>query len=110
MPGDARPAYQRLAEDLRAEIRAGRLQPDDKVPSVRQLAEKYGVAQMTATHALRLLQSEGLTYTIVGRGSFVHPSAGAVVNPPNDPLTALRERVEGLEKRVEALELRQDSE
>ena len=104
MPGDARPAYQRLAEDLRAEIRTGKLRPNDRVPSVRQLAEKYGVAQMTATHALRVLQSEGLTYTVVGRGSFVHPSVSEAVTPASDPLTALTERVQELEGRVEALE------
>jgi DNA-binding transcriptional MocR family regulator len=39
------------------------------------MAETYGVASMTAQRALRELQHRGLTYAVVGKGTFVHPLA-----------------------------------
>ncbi|MDG4797816.1 GntR family transcriptional regulator [Micromonospora sp. WMMD1082] len=39
------------------------------------MADTYGVASMTAQRALRELQHRGLTYAVVGKGTFVHPQA-----------------------------------
>lgn len=101
---DTRPTYQRLADDLRTDIRSGKLGPGQKLPSVRKLAEQYGVAQMTATSAVRALHTEGLIYTISGRGTFVRETL-----PPStrhDPIGTLADRVERLEERVRKLESR----
>ena len=70
-PDDSRPAYQRIADDLRAAIASESLRPGDKVPSERELAGRYGTAHMTARQALGLLKDEGLIATRQGRGSFV---------------------------------------
>jgi len=43
--------------------------------SARQLACRYGVSVMTAQRALGELQRQHLTFSIVGRGTFVHPGA-----------------------------------
>ena len=45
------------------------------LPIARKMAETYGVASMTAQRALRELQQRGLTYAVVGKGTFVHPLA-----------------------------------
>lgn len=70
-PPDRRPTYQRIADDLRAEIDSGSLRPGDKIPSERELARRYGTAHMTARQAIGLLKDEGLITTQQGLGSFV---------------------------------------
>jgi DNA-binding GntR family transcriptional regulator len=68
---DRRPPYQHAADAIRKEIRAGRLKPGEQLPSLRELQERFGIANMTMRAALNLLREEGLIYTIQGRGSFV---------------------------------------
>ncbi|WFB08344.1 winged helix-turn-helix domain-containing protein [Streptomyces sp. LX-29] len=68
---DSRPPYQQAADALRAEIKAGKIRPGEQLPSHRELQERFGVANMTARSALRVLRDEGLIYTVQGRGSYV---------------------------------------
>ncbi|MGW5692340.1 GntR family transcriptional regulator [Streptomyces asiaticus] len=68
---DARPPYQQAAEAIRSEIKAGKLKPGEQLPSHRELQERFGIANMTARSALRVLREEGLIYTVQGRGSYV---------------------------------------
>src|SRR5947207_13248689 len=62
-----------IADDLRNEIESGELAPGAKLPSERELAEKYGTARNTAREAVRLLTGAGLVIAEHGRGSFVRP-------------------------------------
>jgi GntR family transcriptional regulator len=62
-----------MADDLRNKIESGELGPGDKLPSERELAEKYGTARNTAREAVRLLTEAGLVVAEHGRGSFVRP-------------------------------------
>ncbi|MEZ7002073.1 GntR family transcriptional regulator [Streptomyces sp. AD55] len=68
---DSRPPYVQVADYLRRQIQSGELGPGDKVPSSRELQEKFGLASATVQNAFRLLKSEGLIYSVQGRGSFV---------------------------------------
>ncbi|MFE9836019.1 GntR family transcriptional regulator [Streptomyces sp. NPDC005551] len=68
---DRRPPYQHAADELRRDILQGRIKPGEQMPSIRELQERFGVANMTARSALNVLRDEGLIYTIHGRGSFV---------------------------------------
>jgi DNA-binding transcriptional regulator YhcF (GntR family) len=72
-PNDPRSPYLQVAEVLRQEIRAGKYQ-DERLPSYRELEERFGVANMTARSALRVLREENVVYTVPGRGSFVTKS------------------------------------
>lgn len=74
-PDDKRALYQRVVDDLRDQIRSGAIPLDARVPSANELADKYGIAPMTAQRALRELQNEGLIFAIQGKGSFVRPDA-----------------------------------
>jgi GntR family transcriptional regulator len=65
------PPSRRIAEDLRAAIKAGHLTPGEKLPSERTLAERYGAARNTAREAIRLLAEEGLVTVRHGSGVFV---------------------------------------
>jgi len=68
---DSQAPYLQVAEELRQAIQRGSLKSGDRLPSIRELRERYGVASMTVQNALRLLRSEGLVYAVPGRGSFV---------------------------------------
>jgi DNA-binding transcriptional regulator YhcF (GntR family) len=72
---DKRALFVRVVDDIVDQIRTRRLQGGDVLPTARKMAETYGVASMTAQRALRELQQRGLTYAVVGRGTFVHPLA-----------------------------------
>jgi DNA-binding FadR family transcriptional regulator len=73
------PAYQILADELRAEITSGRLRPGERLPPEPELGIRTGVSRSTVREALRLLASQNLIVTTRGvtGGSFVaHPDTG----------------------------------
>ncbi len=49
----------------------GSLKPGNRLPSERVLAERYGVARMTARRAVDGLVAKGLAYRVQGHGTFV---------------------------------------
>jgi DNA-binding GntR family transcriptional regulator len=73
---DPRPAYEQIADDLRAAIKEGRLQPGDRLPTEREHAGRYGVAVGTYRQALSLLREEGWLAT--------HKRHGTVVLRPDE--------------------------
>jgi GntR family transcriptional regulator len=68
---DPRPAYQRVAEDLRRAIATGTYQPGDQLPTLAELTARYGIAVMTARDAIRQLTAEGLVVSRQGKGAYV---------------------------------------
>lgn len=70
-PNDPRPPYQQVAHALRAAILTRTFQPGDKLPSLNELSERYGVARMTVQQAMRVLRDEGLIVSRQGSGVFV---------------------------------------
>lgn len=63
--------YRQVAAVLRREIETGALPLGARVPSVRTLAEREGVAKVTANRALAMLADEGLIEARRGVGSVV---------------------------------------
>ncbi|MEV6349875.1 FadR/GntR family transcriptional regulator [Actinoplanes sp. NPDC051851] len=77
------PAYQQLADELRADITSGRLRPGERLPPEPELCVKIGVSRSTVREALRLLASQHLIVTTRGvtGGSFVaHPDASQLAD------------------------------
>src|SRR5215204_2198974 len=70
-PDDPRPPYQQVANAIRAAIAARTFKPGDKLPSLNELSERYGVARMTVQQAMRVLRDEGLIVSRQGSGVFV---------------------------------------
>jgi DNA-binding GntR family transcriptional regulator len=70
-PREALPPYQRIAADIEADIRAGRLARGAAVPSLSRLAQEYGVARNTVVRAMNLLKEKGLIETVQEWGTFV---------------------------------------
>lgn len=65
------PLYKQIQQDIRRLIAIGRLREGDRVPSEKELAEKYRVSQITSKNALLGLMEEGLLVRVQGKGTFV---------------------------------------
>ena len=65
------PFYYQLREILRGEIIAGRWAVNSKLPSERELCDRYGVSRPTVREAIEALINEGLLRSEKGRGTFV---------------------------------------
>ena len=70
-PDDPRAPFRQIADDLRALIASGALAPGSRLPSARQMMDRYDVASQTVQSAIRVLRSEGIVRSIQGRGTFV---------------------------------------
>ncbi|QFG26516.1 GntR family transcriptional regulator [Actinomadura sp. WMMB 499] len=67
----ARPMYERVAADLRAQIESGALPDGTALPSEARICERYGVARYTARRALAELEAAGLVECVRGKGRYV---------------------------------------
>ena len=68
---DARPIYAQIIDGFREQIATGILQPGDKLPSVRELAQNLAINPNTIQRSYRQLESEGWIVTVPGKGCFV---------------------------------------
>ncbi len=67
---DSRPIYEQIKENYKKLILTGAIAPDERLPSVRELAAQLAINPNTIQRAYRELESEGIIYTIPGKGSF----------------------------------------
>ena len=72
------PIYQQLKEKILRLIMAGAIGPGDPLPSVRVMARELGINPNTVSKAYQELESEGVIYSVSGRGSFLSPGFQAV--------------------------------
>ena len=105
MTDEAMQPYQRIAQDVRDQIRLGRLKGNSKLPSTRELAGQYGVAPGTVQRALAELRSDGIIYSHQGRGSYIRESAvDMVADPTTQAIKRLEEQVADLTERLDRVE------
>ncbi|WP_406112788.1 GntR family transcriptional regulator [Kitasatospora purpeofusca] len=71
--------YERIADAIREEIRAGQRRPGDRFPPETALAEAFGASVPTVRQAIGVLESEGLVERQHGRGTFVRRERAKVV-------------------------------
>ncbi|MBQ8663936.1 MAG: GntR family transcriptional regulator [Eubacterium sp.] len=77
---DSRPYYQQIMENIRQLIVSQVMKPDEKLPSVRDLAASLAINPNTIQRAYRELEIEGYVYSLSGKGTFVSPlPEGAMV-------------------------------
>jgi DNA-binding GntR family transcriptional regulator len=69
----ATPVSVQVAADIEADIDAGRIAPDTRLPSEAELSVQYGVARVTVRRAIEMLRDADKVVTVQGRGSFVRP-------------------------------------
>lgn len=65
------PAYRRVADAIRAQIRSGELPAGTHLPALPQLGEQYGVSANVARDAIATLRAEGHIETRHGSGTYV---------------------------------------
>ncbi|WP_155058950.1 winged helix-turn-helix domain-containing protein [Streptomyces blattellae] len=80
------PSHREVADELRARIRSGELQPGQRMPTQAKLADEFGVERGAVRQALRILQSEHLL-TNVSKGSpaTVAPDLSMALAGPGAP-------------------------
>lgn len=107
-PADPRPAYQRVADDLRHAIATGTYQPGDQLPTLAELTARYNIAVMTARDAIRQLVTEGLVVSRQGKGAYVlrRPSADQSITLSDllDLLNQVSRSVDDLTDRMTVVE------
>lgn len=69
------PVYRQVAAILRGRVESGEYPPGRRLPSVRGLVQEFGVAELTARKALRVLVDEGTAEMTPGMGTFVRTQA-----------------------------------
>ncbi len=70
-PGDDRPIFRQIVEQVKAAIASGRLKLGEKLPTHRDLARDLVVAPLTVKRAYDVLAGEGFIEQAQGRGTFV---------------------------------------
>ncbi|MCM1136243.1 MAG: GntR family transcriptional regulator [Clostridium sp.] len=68
---DTSPIYEQVTERFKMLILRGVLRPDEKIPSVRNLAVELSINPNTIQRAYSELEREGYIYTVKGKGNFV---------------------------------------
>ena len=69
---DPRPIYEQVKDGIRKLAYSGVLGPDEKLPSVRELAMKLAINPNTISRAYKELEQEGFLYTVTGKGTFIN--------------------------------------
>ena len=85
----ADPLYQRIANDLRAQIETDQLRPGSQLPPEEQLGKLFKASRNTIRDAIKFLINLGLVETRAGQGTFV-------VDPPDPLVTKLTSDSPGL--------------
>jgi len=79
------PIYQQLVHQIREAVARGELQPEERLPSVRQLSSELVINPNTVARAYLELERAGVLVSRAGRGMFV-------AQPGTDLTRAARER------------------
>lgn len=71
---DKRPLYVQLADELAGRIERGDLVEGERLPGMRELAARLGIALVTVSQAYDSLVARGRAITRVGKGTYVAPA------------------------------------
>ncbi|MFI7330668.1 GntR family transcriptional regulator [Micromonospora aurantiaca (nom. illeg.)] len=69
-------AWRHIATDIKGKVKAGKLEPHIKLPSLPELAEQYDCSIGTVRRALEVLQGTGEIYSRQGKGYYIAERAG----------------------------------
>lgn len=90
---DSRPIYEQVKTTLRKLIVSGAMSPDEKLPSVRELASQLVINPNTIQRAYRELEQESYIISIPGKGSYANLSTQVDEGRKKELLTAMDEIV-----------------
>ncbi len=93
-PTSGVPIYRQLVQQVRRQAFAGRLQPGEFLPSVREVAGELQVNPMTVSKAYSILEREGVVEMVRGQGMRLKaPAANGTVRDRRQALKPLLEQV-----------------
>jgi len=78
--------YEQLVDNVKNLILMGELSPDEKLPSVRNLARELGINPNTIQKAYAELERQGVIITLPGRGSVVTSKTDALLERQKEKL------------------------
>jgi GntR family transcriptional repressor for pyruvate dehydrogenase complex len=70
---------QQVLQQLKQYIASGVVQPGQRLPSERELAERLGIGRTSVREALKVLEAIGLVESRVGDGTFITAQIGASI-------------------------------
>jgi GntR family transcriptional regulator len=71
------PLYMQVVRQLRAQIASGELTEGGRIPSQREMMQRWRISMQTASKVIGALKTEGLAIPSVGRDTIVAPGAAA---------------------------------
>ena len=77
------PIYLQIKDKISRLIKSGALQPEERLPSIRSLAENLQVNKLTILEAYSILQADGIIFSRQGSGYFVNKSNMNLTNSTN---------------------------
>lgn len=83
------PLYQQLRNQIVVGIARGDLEPGERLPTIRALAEECGINMMTVSKAYQMLKQEGYITTDRRSGAVIAPRPGETA-VPRETMEALR--------------------
>ena len=96
------PIYEQITENVKRLIMQGVLLPEEKLPSVRSLAQELTINPNTIQKAYRELEREGYVISRPGKGSFVNDMTETM---NREHIKTLTDEVEGLIKELVFLDV-----
>jgi len=87
--------YERIAAEIRQALSSGRYSVGDRLPSERDLAQRYGVSRPTVREAIIALEVDGLVEVRTNSGVYVtalHPHGGELAETDVGPFELLEAR------------------
>ena len=85
-----KPLYEQVKEYILSNIQAGIFITHSRIPSERELAQRFGVNRLTVTRAMRELEQAGIIYVRIGKGTFIAPET---INLQLDTLMSFTEEM-----------------
>ena len=86
------PMYEYLYNCIREDILSGKVKPDEKLPSKREMASNHGISIITVQNAYEQLMVEGYIYAVEKKGYFASEvESGFEVASPKAPIHKKKE-------------------
>ncbi|MEU7200084.1 winged helix-turn-helix domain-containing protein [Streptomyces sp. NPDC045470] len=101
---DARRVNEQIADALQRDIESGRFKAEEKLPAVRQIAERFDAAAGTVSKALQLLVQRGLVRADSTRGYFVNSREEREKKQPSPEFSAIMREIESIRDHVARLD------
>lgn len=84
------PIYEQIKEQVMQYIQLGVLKPNDKLPSIRSLAQELHLNVNTVNRAFSELEKSGVIYSMPGLGNFVNYDAFSNAKIKTDAINELQ--------------------